>query len=60
MDGPDIERIVAAVADVPDDLDKDELLSDLEGAVSLYRHAGQSGCQHRPERSPGHVSDSVA
>jgi hypothetical protein len=37
-DGPDIDRIVAAVADAPNDLDKDQLLSDLQGAVSLYRY----------------------
>ena len=37
-EGPDIDRIVAAVADAPNDLDKDQLLSDLQGAVSLYRY----------------------
>ena len=35
---PNIDRIVAAVADVPENLNKAELLADLEGTVSLYRH----------------------
>ena len=48
MKPPDIDRIVAAVVDVPKDLDKNELLADLENAVSVHRHG--AGLRHQPAR----------
>jgi hypothetical protein len=44
IDEPDIDSIIAAVGKAP--ANKGELLSDLEGAVSLYRHG--VGLRHQP------------